>query len=44
VVSKTTKAVASRWVRVKKDNHMWDCEAMAVAFGLIKGLIGSTVE
>ena len=44
VVSKTTKAVRATWVRVRKDNHLWDCEAMAVAFGLIKGLIGSTVE
>lgn len=27
-----------RWVRVgKRPNHLWDCEAMQVVFGLIKG-------
>jgi len=42
MINKSTKAVKPTWVRIKKDNHMWDCECMAIVFALFKGLIGST--
>ena len=41
VVSKTTKAISSRWVRVRKDNHLWDCEAMQTVFAIFNGFLGS---
>lgn len=39
-INKATKAVSQRWVRVRKDNHLWDCEAMQTAIALVKGLVG----
>lgn len=42
VVNKTTKAVASRWVRIRKDNHLWDCEAMQTLFAIFNGFLGSS--
>lgn len=41
VVNKVTKGIGQRWVRIRKDNHLWDCEAMATVVALIKGLVGS---
>ena len=42
VVNATTKAVGSRWVRVRKDNHLWDCEAMQTVFAIFNGFLGSS--
>jgi hypothetical protein len=43
MVDKVTKRVTRRWQKVRKDNHLWDCEAMAVVFALKARVIGSTV-
>jgi phage terminase large subunit GpA-like protein len=42
VVNKATKGVSSRWVRVRKDNHLWDCEAMQTVFAIFNGFLGAS--
>jgi len=42
VVNKATKAVAARWERIRKDNHLWDCEAMQTVFAIFNGFLGSS--
>jgi len=39
LVDKVTKAVKQRYVKFKKDNHLWDCEAMQVAAAMMLGVI-----
>jgi phage terminase large subunit GpA-like protein len=31
----------TRWVRIQRDNHAWDCEAMQVVAAMIVGILGS---
>jgi hypothetical protein len=40
VVSQVTKQIELRWVRAKRANHLWDCEAMQVAAALMLTLFG----
>lgn len=42
VVNKTTKATDSRWVKIRKDNHLWDCEAMQTVFAIFNGFLGAS--
>jgi hypothetical protein len=39
VVDKVTKRITHRYVRLRKDNHMWDTEAMTTAAALMLGLL-----
>jgi hypothetical protein len=39
VVSSITKQTDYRWVKVRKDNHAWDCEAMQVVAALMLRLL-----
>ena len=40
VVSKADKSVAMRWVRIHRDNHLWDCECMQVAAAMMMRILG----
>jgi hypothetical protein len=39
VVSPITRQTEYRWVKVRKDNHAWDCEAMQVVAALMLRLL-----
>lgn len=41
VVTGSAKAVSSIWRRIRKDNHLFDCEAMQTAFAVFNNLLGS---
>jgi len=43
VVDKFTKTIQRRYVRIHRDNHMGDCEAMVTAVALMLGLLRETV-
>lgn len=40
IINKVTKAVELRWVKIKDDNHLWDCECMQVASAMMLGVLG----
>ncbi|MDR2462209.1 MAG: phage terminase large subunit family protein [Verrucomicrobiales bacterium] len=40
VVNPKTKSVAMRWVKIRADNHLWDCEAMQTAAAMMLGVLG----
>ena len=39
MVDKTTKQITHRYVKLHRDNHMWDTEAMTTAAALMVGLL-----
>lgn len=39
IVNRKTGAVTVQWVRVRKANHLWDCEAMQVAGAMMMGVL-----
>lgn len=39
IVNKKTGAVQMLWVRTRRDNHLWDCEAMQVAVAMMLGVL-----
>ena len=44
VINKATGQVHKRYVKIKKDNHLWDCEAMQVAAAMMVGALRSPEE
>jgi phage terminase large subunit GpA-like protein len=38
-VNNQDKSVKQRWVKIKKDNHFWDCEAMNLMFAVMLNII-----
>jgi phage terminase large subunit GpA-like protein len=43
VVDKKTHAVSLRWVKIKNDNHFWDCECLQVCGAMMLGVLASSV-
>lgn len=44
VISKETGQTEMRWVKIKRDNHMWDCECMQVAAAMMARILGDGSE
>ena len=44
VINKANGAVSKRYVKIKKDNHLLDCEAMQVAVAMMIGVLSSPEE
>lgn len=38
-VNSKDKSVSLRWVKIKKDNHLWDCEAMNLLIAIMLNVI-----
>lgn len=39
IINKVDKSVSHRWVKIKKDNHLWDCENMNLAIAIMLNII-----
>jgi hypothetical protein len=39
VVNKATKQITRRYVKTRRDNHIWDCEAMQVCAAMMTGVL-----
>ena len=43
-IHSTTKQVTQEYVKFRKDNHLWDCEAMQVVFAMMLNVIQDLVS